>query len=308
MESEIYDVMILGRGPAGLQAAIHAARRKVSLILVGKMKKSSAYRAHIENYCCIDGLMGEQLLKAGHQKAEESGARFLDDDVVGLKQHHDLFVAETESGISVQSRALVLAMGISREKLGAKGEKEFQGKGVSYCVDCDAGFYKGEAVAVTGCESAAVSGALTLTFYAGEVHLICEKLEVPDPLPQKIAESEIRLYEGRRVKEIVGGKAVEAVVLDDGSRVQVTGLFIELGAKGVTQLAGPLGIALDKETMRYIATTKKQETSVPGVYAAGDICGPPWQVAKAVGEGCIAGLEAAAYARGRKAESPPSGR
>lgn len=300
MQSEIYDIMILGRGPAGLQAAIHAARRKVSLLLAGKMKKSSAYRAHIENYCCLDGLMGEQLLQAGHQRAEESGARFLDDDVVGLKQEGDLFAAEMESGITVQSRSLILAMGISREKLGVKGETEFQGKGISYCVDCDAGFYRGEAVAVAGCESAAVSGALLLTFYAKEVHLICEKLEVPNFLARKITESAILLHEGRRINEIAGGQVVEAVVLDDGSRVPVTGLFIELGAKGVTQLAGSLGIALDKESMRYVATNKKQETNVPGVYAAGDICGPPWQVAKAVGEGCVAGLEAANWVKGRK--------
>lgn len=300
MQSEIYDLLILGRGPAGLQASIHAARRKVSLLVAGKMKKSSAYRAHIENYCCLDGLMGEQLLDAGHQKAEESGARFLDDDVVGLKREGDLFTAEMESGNTVQSRSLILAMGVSREKLGAAGEKEFQGKGISYCADCDAGFYRGEAVAVTGCGSAAVSGALLLTFYAKEVHLICEKLEVTEFLARKIEESDIRLHAGSSIKEITGQQKVEAVVLDDGNKIPVTGLFIEFGAKGITELAGGLGIALDKESMRYIATNKKQETNIPGIYAAGDICGPPWQVAKAVGEGCVAGLEAAAYVKSRE--------
>jgi thioredoxin reductase (NADPH) len=81
----------------------------------------------------------------------------------------------------------------------------------------------------------------------------------------------------------------------------VGGVFIELGAKGATALAGNLGVALDSETLRYIAANRKQETNVPGVYAAGDICGPPWQVAKSVGEGCVAGLEAAAYAKKVKA-------
>lgn len=82
-----------------------------------------------------------------------------------------------------------------------------------------------------------------------------------------------------------------------GTRLDVTGVFIELGAKGAVELAGSLGVALDTESMAYIAANKKQETNIPGIYAAGDICGPPWQVAKAVGEGCIAGLEAAAYAK-----------
>jgi thioredoxin reductase (NADPH) len=79
--------------------------------------------------------------------------------------------------------------------------------------------------------------------------------------------------------------------------LNVDGIFIELGAKGALELASKLGVVLDPENFKYIVTNKKQETNIPGIYAAGDICGPPWQVAKAVGEGCIAGLEAAAYAK-----------
>jgi thioredoxin reductase (NADPH) len=86
-------------------------------------------------------------------------------------------------------------------------------------------------------------------------------------------------------------------MLGDGTRLEVKGVFIELGAKGAVALAGELGVALDAETMQYIVTNKKQETNVPGIYAAGDVCGLPWQLAKAVGEGCVAGLEAAAYAK-----------
>ncbi len=188
-------------------------------------------------------------------------------------------------------------MGISRKNLGLKGEKEFIGRGVSYCVDCDAGFYRDQTVAVIGCESAAVSSALTMLFYARQVHLVCGELDVADELAKKMKGSEIILHEGRTVKEIIGDGAVSGIVLDDGSRIDLTGIFIVLGAKGAVDLAADLGVALDAETMKYIAANKKQETSVAGIYAAGDICGPPWQVAKAVGEGCVAGLEAAAYAK-----------
>jgi thioredoxin reductase (NADPH) len=106
----------------------------------------------------------------------------------------------------------------------------------------------------------------------------------------------VALYENRKVKEITGKDGVEGVVMDDGARLAVQGVFIELGAKGVMELAGLLGVQLDDE-MKHIQTNKKMETSVPGIYAAGDITGPPWQVAKAVGEGCVAGLEAAGYAK-----------
>jgi len=99
------------------------------------------------------------------------------------------------------------------------------------------------------------------------------------------------------VADVLGNASVSGVLLEDGTTLNVKGVFVERGAKGATSILGNLGVALDEETVRYIATSKKQETSVPGIYAAGDICGPPWQVAKAVGEGCIAGLEAVAYAK-----------
>jgi len=91
--------------------------------------------------------------------------------------------------------------------------------------------------------------------------------------------------------------SIAGLVLDDGTRLDVSGVFIELGAKGAVQLAVNLGVNIDSETLKYLITNKKQETNIPGIYAAGDICGPPWQVAKAIGEGCIAGLEAAAFVK-----------
>lgn len=188
-------------------------------------------------------------------------------------------------------------MGISRNKLKVPGEKQLSGHGVSYCVDCDANFFRGEPVAVIGCESAAVTGALTLLFYAKEVYLVCEKLDVTEILSQQIRESAIHILEGRQVKEILGKTEVEGLLLDDESKLEVAGVFIELGAIGAIELASNLGIALDSDFMQFIDTNKRQETNIPGVYAAGDICGPPWQVAKAVGEGCVAGLESASYVK-----------
>ena len=297
MERENYDIIILGSGPAGLQAAIHAARRKVTVLVAGKIRKSSAYNAHIENFCCINGTSGEQMLESGRQIAKEAGAEFLDDDILSIDKKDDIYKIRTESEKEITTRALIFAMGISHEKLNVKGEKELLGKGISYCVDCDAGFFRGETVAVIGGGSAAVYGALTLLFYAKEVHLVCEQLEVTDLSVKRLMDSAILVHEGCRVSQITGETAVQSLVLDDGNEIKVNGVFIELGARGVTELTGGLGIEFDKETMLYIQANKKQETNIPGIYAAGDICGPPWQVAKAVGEGCIAGMEAAAWVK-----------
>jgi thioredoxin reductase (NADPH) len=300
MAEDNYDVIILGSGPAGLQAAIHAVRRKASVLVLGRIHKSSAYGAHIENFCCVEGDMGVEMLNQGRKKAEAAGTIFMDENVTGLSSVDGYYQVHTEGGRTFGAGALILAMGISRNKLGLKNEKALVGKGVSYCVDCDGFFFKNETVAVVGNESAAVSGALTLLFLTDKVHLICDKLEVADYMAEKIRQSNIQMHENRKVTQILGDDKVTGIVLDDGTTLDVTGIFIELGAKGAIALAGELGVMLDPQTMKYVEVNKKQETNLPGVYAAGDICGPPWQVAKAVGEGCIAGLEAASFALKKK--------
>ena len=296
LEKTNYDVVILGSGPAGLQAAIHAARKKVSVLLMGKETKSSLFHAHIENFCCLFNVKGEDMLNVGRQQAVNFGTDMLEEDVLRVVADGAAFKIVAESGQELKSRALIIATGTTRNKLGVGGEKELLGRGVSYCVECDANFYKGEDVAVVGGASAAVSGALTLLDYAAGVHLICGKLEVTEALEKQLKNSAVIIHEGCSVKEIVGQNSVTGVVLEDGSKIPVTGVFIELGAKGVMELATHLGVQLDDQ-MKYIQTNKKMETNVAGVFAAGDICGPPWQMAKAVGEGCVAGIGAASYAR-----------
>ena len=296
LETKNYDVVILGSGPAGLQAAIHAARKKVSVLLLGKETKSSLFHAHVENFCCLFNVKGEDMLQVGRQQAESFGTEVLEEDVLGVSPAGPVFKIVAESGQELQTSSLIIATGTTRNKLGVAGEKELLGRGVSYCVECDANFYKGEDVAVVGSASAAVSGALTLLDYAATVHLISDKLEVTDGLGKQLQDSAVIIHEGRRVKEIVGRNSVESIVLQEGSTIPVNGVFIELGAKGVMELATHLGVQLDDQ-MKYIQTNKQMETNVPGVFAAGDICGPPWQMAKAVGEGCVAGIGAASYAR-----------
>lgn len=297
MTQETYDVVILGTGPGGLQAAIHAARAKASVLVLGREHKSSLYRAHVENYCCLSKISGEELLEQGVQQAMNSGAHFIQEDIIKTTQKDDWFIISTESGRLIKHRALIMAMGITRNRLGVPGEKKFLGKGVSYCVDCDANFYKNAKVAIVGNESAAVSGALTLLFYADQVHLVSDQLKVSEQLDYQIRESEVIIHSERRVKEIVGKEIVEGIILDDDQRLNIDGVFIETGAKGAIELAATLGVELDADKFKYIVTDKQQQTNIQGIYAAGDICGPPFQMAKAVGEGCVAGLSAARYAK-----------
>ncbi len=294
-----FDVAILGSGPAGLQAAVHAARSKARVAVLGKVQSSSLYKAHIENYCCMNStISGETVLSDGRNQAKKFGASILDHDVLHIEREDGgRFRLQLESGDSLIAWSIILAMGVSRNRLNVPGEKELLGKGVSYCVDCDANFFRNQVVTVVGDGSAAASGALKMLLFAAETHLICGDLDVSDHLRYQIESSRIQLHTGCRVTRILGEREVQSILLDNGQKIETNGVFIELGAKGAIELASALGATLDSETMRYIATNKKQETNVPGLYAAGDICGPPWQMAKAVGEGCVAGLEASSYSR-----------
>jgi thioredoxin reductase (NADPH) len=298
MPEDLYDVAIVGCGPAGLQAAIHAAGKKAKVVVFGKPRRSSLYKAHVANFCCYEKtIAGKKMLEAGRKQAESFDAVFLEEDIIEIKNENGLFNLATESGEFFSSKTIILSMGVSRKELRVKGEKRLVGRGVSYCVDCDANFYKGLDVAIVGNESAAVTGAITLLSYAKTVYLICRKLMVTDTLYEQLKKSRVKVIQDTWVKEVIGTNELEGVLLKNGETLRVSGIFVELGAKGALELAANLGAVFDAETFSFIETNKKQETNIPGLYAAGDICGQPWQIAKAVGEGCVAGIEAAEYAK-----------
>jgi thioredoxin reductase (NADPH) len=291
------DVLIIGAGPAGLQAAIHASRKKARVIVVGRVDRSSLYRAHMENYLFVDGKKdGSDLLDIGMAQIKRFGAEFIPEDVLHIAGQENDFLVTLESGKFIKANCLIFATGTSRKKLKVKGEKELTGRGVSYCVDCDANFFRNVPVALVGNESAAVDGALTMLQYASHVYLIAQELTVSDELLQKLKMSRVEVLSPNWVKEIKGETAVTGLVLEDDTTINLEGVFIELGAKGALELATAVGVQLDTETFTHIDTNKKQETNIAGIYAAGDIAGQPYQVAKAVGEGCIAGMAAAGYA------------
>jgi len=302
-DESVYDVVIIGAGPAGIQAAIHAVRKKSRALLLGRIERSSLYGAHVENYACIEGVKtGRELLEAGRDQARRFGAEILEEDVLKLRQQEGLFTLDLEGGRTITGRTVIFATGTARKKLKVPGEKELAGFGVSYCVDCDANFYRGATVAVVGNASAAIDGALTLTGYAAKVYLVSQDLVASADLLAKLHNSPVERVDGTWVKAIQGEKEVQSLLLTNGQELAVNGIFIELGAKGAMELALELGVQLDLDTMTHIDTNKLTETNVPGVYAAGDIAGYPYQMAKAVGEGCIAGMEAANFARRQKGE------
>lgn len=298
-----YDIIIVGAGPAGIQAAIHASRRKTKVLMLGRIEKSALYPAHVENYACIDGITdGKTLLEAGMAQLKRFGTEVAAEDILKIEQKEGgLLSLALESGRTVTSRSLILAMGVSKNKLGVPGEKEFAGRGVSYCVDCDANFYRGATVMVVGNYSAAIDGALTLLNYAERVYLVAEELNGSEALLERLEASKVEVLSGKQVEEIKGDSSgVKEILLKDSDPVKVDGIFIEIGSKGALELASQIGVQMDLEYFKYIDVNRKQETNIAGIYAAGDITGPPFQMAVAVGEGCVAGIEAAMFTRKKK--------
>lgn len=291
------DVVIIGSGPAGVQAAIHASRRKVSVLVAGKAAASSAAGTEMDNYFGTGRVSGDALIAEGMRQAESTGAVFLGQNVISASREGEAFRLGLEDGTEVNARSVIIATGISRKKLGIPGEKELFGKGVSYCAVCDCNFYRGRRAVIVGNESEAAVSAEMMTGYASETSWVAWDVQANPALVAKAEAAGVRMY-GSKPKAILGEGKVESLELEDGTLIPTDGVFIELGARSSADLA------MDLDVMPEMDDTIKVDcdcaTGVPGVYACGDVTGRPWQVAKAVGQGCVAGTNAAAYAKGER--------
>lgn len=289
------DVVVIGAGPAGLQAGIHAARRKAVTVVIGRAAGSALSGVKLENYFGFSSpALGSELLAAGAKQAETFGCRMLDANVTAAASVNGRFRITAESGEEFLARAVILATGISRVKLGVPGEKEYLGKGVSYCAACDCNFYKGRTVAVYGGQSEAAASAELMTKYAAKVYWVAPLFEADPAMVVRAEKAGVQRVIAA-AKEIAGEAKVTSLRLTDGHELKVDGVFIELGGRSSADLAMDLGLM--PEIDNTVAVDRSGATAVPGVFACGDITGRPWQVAKAVGEGAVAGTAAADFVK-----------
>ncbi len=291
------DVLVIGSGPAGIQAAIHASRRKVSVVVAGRPSASAAAGTEMDNYFGTGLVSGDRLIEEGIRQAESTGAVFSGQNVISSSRDGEAFRFVLEDGTEVVSKAVVIATGISRKKLGIPGEKELFGKGVSYCAVCDCNFYKGRRAVIVGNESEAATSAEMMTGYASETSWVAWDMQASPVLVEKAEAAGVRLY-GSKPRAIVGEAKVEALELEDGTTIPTDGVFIELGARSAADIAMDLDVMPEMDDTIKVGTDCA--TEVPGVYACGDVTGKPWQVAKAVGQGCVAGTNAAAFVKGER--------
>ena len=289
----VVDVVIIGSGPAGLQAAIHASRRKAKVVLIGKSSDSAILKADIENYLGISEISGQNLLDIGLEQVKNFGTEVLVEEATALEKTDVGFSISTDTGKTILSKTIVLAVGVSRKKLGIPGEKELFGKGVSYCASCDAGFYKGKTVCVVGEGSEAGESAILLSKYASAVYWIYPSLSASSHIIEKVKQTSVKMINATAT-EIIGEERVSGIKLADSQVIELDGVFVVLGAKGSLELALDLDIMPDIDGR--IPVDMDCKTSLEGVYGCGDVTGKPYQVARAVGQGCIAGDHAAKFA------------
>ncbi|MFH2136786.1 MAG: thioredoxin-disulfide reductase [Patescibacteria group bacterium] len=298
----MYDLIIVGGGPAGLTAAIYAARRAMkTLVLAKEFGGQAVYASKVENFPGIDLIPGYELMEKMKGQAERLGAEVKYAETTEIKNENEFFSVRDKEGNSYEGRSLILSFGAVPRKLGLPNEDKFKGNGISYCATCDAPFFKNKNVAVVGGGNAALDAALLLAKFAGKVYLIhrrdefkAEEVRVHDA--KNLSNLEIIL--NSEVKEIKGDKNITGVVvekIDSGEtrELEVDGIFIEIGHIVESEFIGKM-VALDPR--RQIIVNDKNETNVPGVFAAGDATTVPWkQIVIAAGEGAKAALSAYSY-------------
>ena len=282
------DILILGYGPAGISAALYGLRAGLDVQLVGKDVGALAKAHKIENYFGLkEPLTGEELAEVGKNQALALGAKIADDEVTDLMFDGNEFVATGLAG-SYRGKVCVMATGAARKKTPLPGMAEMEGHGVSYCAVCDAFFYRKKNVAVLGSGEYALHEVNELLSVVGSVTLLTNGMDVTAKFPENVH------IETKKIAGLKGESAFEGVRFEDGSELNFDGMFVAMGSANATDLALKAGAAFDAGKL---VLDKDFQTTVPGLFAAGDCTGGTLQVAVAVGEGAIAGLAAIKYLR-----------
>lgn len=296
LQGNIYDLIIIGAGPAGLAASIYASRYKVNHIVIAREPGGQINEAHqVENWPGTFSISGLELGIKMREHAEKLGARIVMDSVTEVAKVENFFAVTTHAG-QHQAKNIILALGMEYRKLMIPGEEKFKGKGVSYCPTCDAPFFKDKTVAVIGGGNSAASAAMLVAEHASKVCLVyrgselkcdpayCEKLE---------KNPKVTIIYSMNVKEIKGEKAVEKIILDkeyEGkAELEVQGVFVEIGSEPGVELAEQLGVETDEQG--FIVVKPDQNANVPGVWAAGDATtgsNKLRQITTAAAEGAVA--------------------
>lgn len=302
--NNLYELIIVGAGPAGITGSIYAARKKMNFIVITKnIGGQTILSSNIENYTGYQFITGVELAQKFKEHIESFNILVRENETVNLlKKDKDIINIETDKG-TYYTKTVVIASGRIPKRLNVKGEEEFKNRGVAYCATCDAPLFVGKDVAVIGGGNSALDAVLQLIKIAKKVYLIdiASHLRADPIMVEKVKNSEIvKIYNSTKVEEIYGSKFVEGIKISKDNKIEnlpVEGIFIEIGSIPVSEFIKDV----TKNETGEIIVNCKCETNIPGIFAAGDVTNvPSKQVIVACGEGAKAVLSAFEYLSKRR--------
>lgn len=284
-------IVIIGKGPAGISAALYLLRAGRQVVVIGRDGGALEKAAAIDNYFGFpETISGPELLARGWAQLNRLGGSILTEEVVSIQYAPKGYEVRTPSH-TLEAEAVLLATGASRRKPALSGLAELEGKGISYCAVCDGFFYRGKTVAILGSGDYAASEAQELLPLVTNLHIITNGNEITGSFP-----AACQLHTGK-VDGLEGETRLESIRFSDGSRLSADGLFVAQGTAGTGELALKLGVLTENGR---ISIQSDGATNVPGIFAAGDCTGGLLQVAKAVSDGAIAAGGILSYLRSQK--------
>lgn len=299
----VYDLVIIGIGPAGMTAAIYAARRKIKFLVLGlAMGGQMSWSSDVDNYPAVPDIGGVELTKKFYEHMKEYKIQVKQEEVIKLEKKGKVCVVKTRKN-TYKSKAVIIASGKAPRKLNVPGEDKFLGKGVSYCAVCDSPLHKNKIVAVVGSGNSGLDACLFLSKYAKKIYLldIAQKIIGEPYLKEKVLKNKkISFIGNAKIKEILGNNFVNALKYEKDKKelmLKIDSIFIEVGLVTKCDFTN---VKKNKwrEIMIFRSTKTNEEnmTNVPGIFAAGDCTDiPAKQIIVAAGEGCKAALAAFNY-------------
>jgi len=286
----MYDVIIIGAGPAGISASLYIKRANLNVLVIHN-GKSSLENAKIENYYGFpNGIQGKELYNNGIKQANLLGVEIKELEVIAIENIKDGFSVNTVNGC-FEAKSIIISTGNKKIKPNISGIKEFEGRGVSYCAICDAFFYRNKDIAVIGNGKFAINEANELKNVAKKITVLTNGLDIEE------CEFDVNNI---KIKKINGSTKVESIEFEDGTSINIDGIFVALGEASGSDFAKTLGIIQEEESIKV---NEKMETNIKGVYACGNTTGGLLQVCKAVYEGSVAGISAVQYIRENRKEN-----
>lgn len=282
----MYDVIIVGAGPAGISASLYTIRRNLKTLIIYKEKSALEKSSKIENYYGFEnGINGEELYKIGIRQAQNIGAEVIKDEVTNIKidylnEKEYTFKVETLNN-EFKAKSVILATGNKKNKPNIKNMDKYEGKGISYCAICDGFFYRNKNVAVIGNGDYAIAEARDLQNIAKSITILTNGRQAPEYRAENIN------INTKEIDQIEGENKVEEIDFVDNTKMTIDGIFIAQGVAGSTEFAKKIGAKINNDK---IVVDENMETSIKGLFACGDCTGGLYQVSKAVYDGTKAGL------------------